>query len=58
MPFRSKAQRRWMYVNKPELAKEFEKETSDYNALPNRIHPRTKTRKRLTQRRARRRIGR
>lgn len=58
MPFRSKAQRRWMYVNKPELAKEFEKETPDNNALPNRIHPRTKTRKRLTQRRARRRIGR
>ncbi len=54
MPFLSKAQRRWMYVNKPELAKEFEKETPDAKALPNRLHPRTNTRRRLTQRRARR----
>lgn len=56
MPFLSKAQRRWMYANKPELAKEFEKETPDAKALPNRIRPKTKTRRRLTQRRAKRRI--
>lgn len=58
MPFQSKAQRRWMYANKPELAKEFEKETTDAKALPNRLHPKTNTRRRLTQRRARRRARR
>lgn len=35
MPFRSKAQRRWMYTNKPEMAKKWEAETSD-KKLPNR----------------------
>ena len=39
MPFKSKAQRRWMYTNKPEMAKEFEKETSNPDSLPNRLHP-------------------
>lgn len=55
MPFRSKAQRRWMYANNPEMAQEFEKETPNSQALPARIRPRTSTRRRLTQRRARRR---
>ena len=54
MPFASKAQRRWMYANNPELAKEFEKETPNPGSLPNRIHPRTKRRRRISQRRARR----
>ena len=27
MPFKSKAQRRWMYSNKPEMAKEWEAHT-------------------------------
>ena len=27
MPFLSKAQRRWMYANKPEMAKEWEDDT-------------------------------
>ncbi len=54
MPFKSKAQRRWMYANNPELAKEFEKETGNPDALPNRIHPRTARRRRISQRRARR----
>ncbi len=58
MPFKSKAQRRWMYANKPEMAKEFEKETSDSASLPNRLHPRTNTRRRLTQRRAKRGVNR
>ncbi len=56
MPFLSKAQRRWMHINKPELAKEFEKETPNPDSLPSRIRPRTATRRRLTQRRARRRL--
>ena len=55
MPFKSKAQRRWMYANNPEMAQEFEKETPNPQALPARIRPRTSTRRRLTQRRARRR---
>lgn len=29
MPFKSEAQRRWMYANHPEMAKRWEKETSD-----------------------------
>jgi len=43
-----------MYANNPELAKEFEKETPNPDALPNRIHPRTARRRRISQRRARR----
>ena len=35
-------------------AKEFEKETGNPDALPNRIHPRTARRRRISQRRARR----
>tara|TARA_R100000781_G_scaffold65365_2_gene41133 strand:- start:3810 stop:3986 length:177 start_codon:yes stop_codon:yes gene_type:complete len=58
MPFKSQAQRRWMYTNKPEMAKQWEDETPDTASLPNRLHPKTKTRRRLTQRRAKRRIGR
>jgi|8_EtaG_2_1085327.scaffolds.fasta_scaffold327443_2 hypothetical protein len=38
MPFTSKAQRAWMYANKPEMAKRWEKETPNYvlKRLPNR----------------------
>lgn len=37
MPFTSKAQRAWMYANKPEMAKRWEKETPNYvlKRLPN-----------------------
>lgn len=28
MPFKSEAQRRWMYANHPEMAKRWEKETN------------------------------
>ncbi len=34
MPFVSQAQRAWMHANKPEMAKEWEKETSKGKALP------------------------
>jgi hypothetical protein len=34
MPFKSEAQRRWMYENKPELAKEFQRETPQNAKLP------------------------
>ncbi len=36
MPFKSKAQRRWMYANKPKMAKEWQKETSSKKKLPKR----------------------
>jgi hypothetical protein len=49
---------RWMFREKPEMAKQWLKETKDVDSLPNRKHPKSKTRRRLTQRRARRRIGR
>lgn len=34
MPFKSEAQRRWMYANKPEMAKKWEKHTPDDKDLP------------------------
>lgn len=37
MPFRSQAQREWMWKNKPKLAKEFEAETSKGKKLPKHV---------------------
>jgi hypothetical protein len=37
MPFKSKAQRAWMYKNNPKLAEEWEKETSKDVSLPDRV---------------------
>lgn len=34
MPFKSKAQRAYLYANKPELAKEFERKTPKNKKLP------------------------
>ena len=34
MPFKSTAQRKWMYSNKPEMAKRWEKETPKGKPLP------------------------
>jgi hypothetical protein len=34
MPFVSKAQRKWMYANKPEMAKKWEKHTPKDKKLP------------------------
>lgn len=34
MPFKSKAQRKWMHANHPEMAKRWEKETPKNKALP------------------------
>lgn len=36
MPFKSEAQRRWMYENKPEMAKDWEKKTPA-GPLPTRV---------------------
>ena len=37
MPFKSKAQRAWMFANKPELAKEFAAATPKGAKLPKRV---------------------
>ncbi len=34
MPFKSQQQRKWMYSNKPEMAKRWEKETPKGKKLP------------------------
>lgn len=34
MPFKSKAQRRWMYANKPKMAKRWSKHTRKGAKLP------------------------
>jgi hypothetical protein len=37
MPFKSKAQKGWMYSNKPELAKEFQEHTPKGKKLPAKV---------------------
>ena len=37
MPFKSKAQRGWMYANEPEMAKRWEKETPKGAKLPKKV---------------------
>ncbi len=39
MPFKSEAQRRFMFSKHPEMAKEWEKDTPKDAELPERIHP-------------------
>lgn len=39
MPFKSKAQEKWMHANKPEMAKEWASQTPSKIDLPERIHP-------------------
>lgn len=34
MPYKSKAQMRWMHANRPDLAAEFDKETKNAKGLP------------------------
>lgn len=36
MPFKSQSQRKYMYANKPKLAKEYEKKTPKGKKLPKR----------------------
>lgn len=45
MPFVSKAQARWMFKNKPKMAKEWAKMTPDIKSLPKRVKRRKPTRK-------------
>ena len=37
MPFKSEAQRAWMYANKPEMAKKWEKHTPKGKKLPKKV---------------------
>ena len=37
MPFKSKAQMRWMFANKPGMAKEWAHETPSVKRLPQRV---------------------
>ena len=39
MPFKSKAQQRWMFATNPEKAKEWADETKDIKGLPEKKHP-------------------
>jgi len=57
MPFRSQAQRAYMYKNLPKIAEQWEKETTS-GTLPKRIHPKKKEPSLMTQRRRRRKIKR
>lgn len=34
MPFKSKAQAKWMFINKPEMAKEWASKTKSLKKLP------------------------
>lgn len=45
MPFKSQAQRRFLYANKPELAKEFEAKTGSKKKLPEHVKPKPKKKK-------------
>ena len=38
MPLMSKAQQKWMFANKPEMAKEWAAKTPNMKSLPNRVH--------------------
>ena len=44
MPFKSQAQRKWMYANKPEIAKQWESETPSSKKLPKRVSKKPKSR--------------
>lgn len=45
MPFKSKAQRRWMYKTYPEMAKRWERESPRPSRLPDRVRPKKRKRK-------------
>ena len=55
MPFKSQAQRAYMYKNLPEIAEKWEEETVS-GSLPKRIHPKKKGPSLISQRRRRRKV--
>ena len=42
MPFKSQAQRRWMYAKHPAMAKEWQEHTPKGTKLPPHVHSKTK----------------
>lgn len=42
MPFKSAAQEKWMFANKPEMAKRWEAETPKWKKLPEHVKPKKK----------------
>jgi len=52
MPFKSQAQRRFMYANHPKMAKEWAKHTSDMTSLPQKKHDPLKTLKMIHKKHA------
>jgi hypothetical protein len=42
MPFKSKTQQKWMFANKPEMAKEWADETPNIKSLPNKVKKKPK----------------
>lgn len=45
MPFKSQAQRKWMYANKPKMAKKWEKHTPKGKKLPKKVKKKKKKKK-------------
>ena len=43
MPLKSKAQQRWMFANKPKMAKEWADETPNIKKLPEKVKTKAKT---------------
>lgn len=43
MPFKSKKQQKWMFTNKPEMAKEWAEETKDFSKLPEKVKKKKKS---------------
>ncbi len=41
MPFKSKSQAKWMFANKPKMAKEWASKTKSIKALPNKVTSKT-----------------
>ena len=37
MPFKSKSQEKWMFANKPKMAKEWASKTPSIKSLPNKV---------------------
>jgi len=55
MPFKSQAQRKWMYANMPEMAAQWEDETPA-GRLPVRLNSSSTSKTKISQRRRRRKI--
>lgn len=47
MPFKSKAQARYLFAKEPEVAKEFASKTKSIKALPNKVSAKKKRKKKV-----------